>query len=162
MRNDVGIWIDHKKAVVVSLSGGPFKVDTIDSNAEGRHRWSARYHGANAGSPQESAREKTLEEKRRQHLLRYYRALIGKIRKSCHIYILGPGEAKLELEKEIRKSKELAPRIAAVETADKMPETQIVLKVKEFYRKLEERVSAPSGSKARRTVFAPVGATHSV
>ena len=49
------------------------------------------------------------------------------------ILIFGPGEAKIELEREIKKSKVLASRIVGVETTDKMTERQIKAREKEFF-----------------------------
>jgi hypothetical protein len=49
------------------------------------------------------------------------------------VLIFGPGEAKLELENEIRKSKELARKLVGVETADKMTERQIAAKVRRYF-----------------------------
>ena len=50
------------------------------------------------------------------------------------ILIFGPGEAKIELEKELKKSKELSLKIVGVEPADKMTEKQIAAKVKKVFR----------------------------
>ena len=47
--------------------------------------------------------------------------------------IFGPGEAKLELEKELRKLKELATKVVAVEAADKMTEREIAAKVRRYF-----------------------------
>ena len=143
MKNQVGIWIDHEQAIVVSLVDGLCSVTCVKSNVEGHHKWSGRLHGAKSESPQGVTREKTVEERRRQHLHRYYGELVDRIRGASHIFIFGPGEAKLEFEKEIRKSKELGRRVAAVETADKMPETRITAKVRAFYEELQERQSHP-------------------
>jgi len=46
---------------------------------------------------------------------------------------MGPGEAKLELKKEIEKSKALIPKIVGVQTSDKMTNNQIAAKVKSYF-----------------------------
>ena len=61
--------------------------------------------------------------------------VIKAIGKAENIYIFGPGEAKLELSKEIKKIKGQHHRIAAVEVSDRLTENQIVAKVKSFYAK---------------------------
>ena len=48
-------------------------------------------------------------------------------------YIVGPGEAKIELRKEIEKRKEFASKKLHVETADKMTEKQIKARVRQFF-----------------------------
>jgi len=57
----------------------------------------------------------------------------GRLRDAERILICGPGEAKFELEKEIKKSKELSARIVGIKPADKMTERQILAKVKVFF-----------------------------
>jgi hypothetical protein len=47
---------------------------------------------------------------------------------------MGPGEAKIELEKAIKKNKDLRRRILKVETAAKMTRNQMVAYVKNFYK----------------------------
>ena len=47
--------------------------------------------------------------------------------------IFGPGEAKLELEKELNESKELRAKVVSVEAADKMTERQIAAKVRRYF-----------------------------
>jgi hypothetical protein len=54
------------------------------------------------------------------------------VRNAESLVILGPGEAKGELRKRLVKNK-LGGRVAAVETADKMTDRQIVAKVREYF-----------------------------
>jgi hypothetical protein len=48
------------------------------------------------------------------------------------LFILGPGEAKGELKKRL-EAKGLGARVAAIETADKMIDSQIAEKVRKFF-----------------------------
>mgnify|MGYP002477277600 CR=1 FL=1 len=47
--------------------------------------------------------------------------------------IIGPGEAKIELKKEMEKSKELSRKISKVEPADKLTERQLAARVKDYF-----------------------------
>jgi hypothetical protein len=47
---------------------------------------------------------------------------------------MGPGEAKIEFEKAIKKNKEMQRRILKVETAAKMTKNQMIAYVKNFYK----------------------------
>jgi hypothetical protein len=51
------------------------------------------------------------------------------------IYIFGPGEAKIELKKEIEKNNVFLDKISDIETTDKLTEPQIVAKVKKYFEK---------------------------
>jgi hypothetical protein len=54
------------------------------------------------------------------------------LREATAILILGPGEAKLELNKRFEQ-KNLGDRIIGVEAADKMTKPQIAAKAREFF-----------------------------
>jgi len=124
MNDKVGIWIDHKKAVVVSASGDRVTATTLESDV-GPH---ARYSG-----PQDAGGEKKYEERHGQHLDRYYDEVIRQLGQPEALLIFGPGEAKLQLKERLSRSKALAERIVGIETTDKLTDPQIVAKVKAHY-----------------------------
>ena len=70
MNNKVGIWIDHKKAVIVSASGDRVTAKTLESDV-GPH---TRYSG-----PEDGGGEKKYEERHGQHLDRYYDEIISQL-----------------------------------------------------------------------------------
>ncbi len=47
---------------------------------------------------------------------------------------MGPGEAKIEFEKAIRKTKAMQNRVLKVEAADKMTKNQMIAYVRKFYK----------------------------
>jgi hypothetical protein len=121
MNHNVGIWIDHKKAVIVSASADGVTAKTLESDV-GSH---ARYSG-----PQDGGGEKKYEERYGQHLDRYYHEVISEL---GQVLIFGPGEAKLQLKQRLSRSKVVAERIVGIETTDKLTDLEIVGKVKEHY-----------------------------
>jgi stalled ribosome rescue protein Dom34 len=62
----------------------------------------------------------------------YYDAVISALRDCESIILFGPGEAKGELHKRLKKAK-LGARVLAVETSDKMTDPQILAKVRAHY-----------------------------
>jgi hypothetical protein len=124
MDHNVGIWIDHKKAVIVSASADRVSAKTLESDV-GPH---ARYSG-----PQDAGAEKKYEERHGQQLDRYYDEAISQLGQPEAVLIFGPGEAKLQLQERLSRSKALAERIVGIETTDKLTDPQIVAKVKEHY-----------------------------
>ena len=133
MSECVGIWIDHEKAYIVSIEHSREHTVCIESNVEGHSRLSGGSRSSTIYGPQEVASERKIEEKRKHHLQRYYRNVIRAIKEGERILIFGPGEAKIELERAIKKTKGLYSRIDRVEPADKMTERQIVARVREFF-----------------------------
>jgi hypothetical protein len=124
MSHQVGIWIDHRKAVIVSASAGQVTAKTVESEV-GPH---PRYSGS-----QEGGGEKKYEERRDLHLDRYYDEVITQLGQPDALLLFGPGEAKLQLRDRLGRSKMFSASIVAVESTDKLTDPQIVARVKEHY-----------------------------
>ena len=133
MKKYAGIWIDHEKAFVVLIHGEKAALHRIESNVEGRIRLSGGSRSRTSYGPQDVASETKIDRRRKHHLQDYYQKVIHGLVDADKIMVLGPGEAKAELAKEIRNSKELAAKIVSIERADKMTREQIIAKVKEFF-----------------------------
>jgi hypothetical protein len=133
MNRKVGIWIDHKKAVIVSASDGRVTAKTLKSEV-GRHtRYSARAGYPTPDGPQDGRGEKKYEERYDQRLDQYYDEVIRQLGQPEALLIFGPGEAKLQLDARLSRSKALSERVVGVETTDKLTDPQIVAKVKAHY-----------------------------
>jgi hypothetical protein len=132
MNKNVGIWLDHKQAYIVSLMGEEEHVHKIESNADSHYRIKGGTRSKIA--PGEISSERRIEERHKHQLHHYYQQIISEIKDAQKIYILGPGEARLELKKELQNSKELFGRISGIEAFDKMTENQIVARVKEYFK----------------------------
>jgi hypothetical protein len=125
MKRQVGVWINHRKAVIVSISAEGEETKLITSKLERPARPPGSAH-SKAGYQPEDQRDRQVV----GHLNRYYDEVISFIREAESILILGPGEAKEELQKRI-ESKKLHGRIVGIETVDKMTDAQIVARVRE-------------------------------
>ncbi|MGD9416844.1 MAG: hypothetical protein PVJ18_17950, partial [Desulfobacterales bacterium] len=86
--------------------------------------------------PQQVAVDGKQEARIKHQLRQYYQEIIRKIQDADQILILGPGEAKTEIKKELEKSKELALKKVTVEPADKMTERQIAARIRRFFTKV--------------------------
>jgi len=132
MKKAVGLWIDHKKAVIVSDIKGGGEVVTIESNMEKHVRYKEGARPKTAYGAQHSPAEDVQDRKYNEHLNKYYSRIITQIRKADSIFIMGPGEAKHELEKRLIHE-ELNRRIVGIETVDKMTDRQIAAKVRKYF-----------------------------
>ena len=133
MKTTAGLWIDHRKAVIVLISGTEEKVVEIQSNVE---KQPGRLAGLRSTTPFEAQQVPADDRRDREfmgHLNHFYSEVMAALRGADSILILGPGEAKGELKKQLDHN-QLGRRILAVETADKMTERQIVAKVCEYFR----------------------------
>ncbi|MGD8671173.1 MAG: hypothetical protein PVF31_13855, partial [Desulfobacterales bacterium] len=86
--------------------------------------------------PQQVAVDGKQEARIKRQLRQYYQEIIRKIQDADQILILGPGEAKTEIKKEIQKSSGLVVKRISVEPADKMTERQIAARIRRFFTKV--------------------------
>jgi stalled ribosome rescue protein Dom34 len=132
MKTRVGLWIDHKKAVIVSVTDKGEEIALIISRGEKQFRRSGdsplKGDYESQQIPADDLRQRTVTE----HLKLYYHAVVAAIGDAESILIFGPGEAKGELKKYLKR-KNLGGRIAGIETVDKMTDHQIVAKVREHF-----------------------------
>lgn len=132
MTTKVGLWIDHRKAIIVVISDKGEQIGLVISKVEKQLRRSGDsplkgpYEAARV--PADDSRQKALT----GHLNRYYDAVIAGIGDAESILIIGPGEAKGELKKRLAKTK-LRGRITSVETVDKLTKRQIAAKVRRHF-----------------------------
>ena len=125
MKSEIGLWIDHRQAVIVVVTDAGEETKHIISNMEKHVRFSS---GSSEDGSQEDVRDRQFE----NHLNSYYDEVVAVIRDADSIQIFGPGEAKGELEKRL-EHEGLKAHILPVETVDKMTEHQISAKVRERF-----------------------------
>jgi hypothetical protein len=126
MKKQVGLWIDHRKAVIVTITEDGEELKKITSNME-KH---VRFTGGTAS--EDGSTEDVRDRQFGNHLNAYYDQVIAEIRGAESIHIFGPGEAKGELEKRL-EHEGLKERVLAIETVDKMTDRQIAAKVREHF-----------------------------
>ena len=131
MPRNVGIWIDHTKAVIVFVSADRVTAKTVESDVGPHARYSGRAPYPTPGGPKAGRGEKKYEARYGQHLDRYYDEVISQLGQPEALLIFGPGEAKLQLKERLSRSKE-QPSVE-IETTDELTEPQIVAKVKDHY-----------------------------
>lgn len=129
----VGLWIDHRKAVIVNISMEGVKTQEIESGVETQP---GRIDGARSTMPYESQfvpADDHLERVKNKHLNDYYDEIIAVISQADTIQIFGPGEAKGELKKRLEHAK-FGGTITELEAVDKMTDRQIAAKVREHFQ----------------------------
>jgi hypothetical protein len=126
MKKVVGLWIDHKKAVIFSLANEGAEIKRISSELKKNIRFS--------GGVQKESVEENGDKRLTGNLDNYYDEVLSYIRDAESILIFGPGEAKGELKKRL-ENMELHGHIVGIETADKMTDNQIVTKVRQRFLK---------------------------
>ena len=124
MKRKVGLWIDHRKAVIVSLTGDHEKIISITSEMEKHVRFS--------GGAQKDTEEDSRDRRFTNHLNKYYDEVMNVISDADSVLVFGPGEAKVELKNLFESNKSVKCEVD-IDTTDKMTEHQIAAKVREHF-----------------------------
>lgn len=133
MKKQTGLWIDHRESIIVVVTDVGEETQRIESGIEKHVRFS--------GKAQDISKE-DMQDRRYMGLLnKYYDAVIASLRDAESILVLGPGEAKVELEKRL-ESEGLRDRIVGVETVDKMTDRQIAAKIRQRFQKVSQPIRA--------------------
>ena len=129
MKTRIGIWIDHREAVVATITWRGETMQVIPSHAE-RHPGRADDTNGRVGhdlfkGPQDDSRDRAYKE----HLRHFYDEVIEVARAADSIVIMGPGEAKTELRHRMEE-KHLGGRIRGFEATGKMTGPQVLARVR--------------------------------
>ncbi|TDD78095.1 hypothetical protein [Flavobacterium caseinilyticum] len=134
MKRQTGIWIDTSKAIIVTLEGGKEeKISEIDSAIENsvyhdkegnKGTFSGGHHGNS---------ESKFENRKKEQIDFFIKEVLAYVKGADELFVFGPAETKIRLEKKIQDEKLFVNKLKAVETADKMTVNEIVAKVKKFY-----------------------------
>jgi len=132
MKKEVGLWIDHRQAVIVIKLDQEEKIKRITSNMEKHVRYSGSSHAGGASESHNDTSEDNRDRRFDDQLSRYYDEVISYLRDAEAILIFGPGKAKDELKKQL-ESEVHGERIVGIETTDKMTDGQIAAKVRDYF-----------------------------
>ena len=127
MTKQAGVWMDHRRAILVFTDSEGERTERTESGAE-KHE---RVAGLSAeDAPEGDHRDRHFAD----HLEKYYDELIRRLGAADSIFVFGPGEAKDEFQKRM-VTRGFGARIAAVETADRMTEPQMAARARGYFRK---------------------------
>ena len=126
MATKAGVWIDHKQATVVLIADAGQEIRKIVSGDEKpvRHMGRSKKKFIPSDFIAEDRRERKVAAERK----RYFDEVLASIRGATSLLILGPGEAKGELNKHIQ-SKKLRGVSVELQTSDSITDRQLAAKV---------------------------------
>ena len=132
MNNQLGLWIDHQKAVIVSMTETGEKIQEIRSEVETQPRRSGDSPLKGDYEPLQVPADDSHQKFLTQNLNIYYDEVIDHLRDAKSIFIFGPSSAKNELKERLSRNN-LGVKVVGVETSDSMTNLQIAAKVREFF-----------------------------
>jgi hypothetical protein len=132
MKRGVGVWIDHRKAVIVVVTDEGEEVGLTISRIDRQLR-------RPGDAPLQGRSESRLvladdirQRKTTEQANVYFDAVIACMGDADSILLFGPGEVKVELRERIEKRR-LRGRVEAVETVDKMTDREIAATVRQYF-----------------------------
>ena len=134
MKTKAGLWIDHRRAVVVVVTDMGEDIKQIMSNAEKQLRRTGSTPLQGNFDPQHVPSDDSRQRIFTAELNSFYDEVIACISDAETILIFGPGVAKDELKKRL-DGKNLGDRVAGIETVDNMTDPQIAAKVRSYFTK---------------------------
>ena len=151
MTTKAGVWIDHKKAIVVLFTDAGPVIKKIAFDVGQSVRPAGTSRTKKQYTPDDFVAEDTLERKVENVRKLYFDDVIAAIRGADALLILGPGEAKGEFSKHI-KTKKIRGVAVELETADKMTDRQVAAKVKQHFTTIPAKKSVAPKKTAKKKV----------
>lgn len=127
MKKEVGLWIDHRQAVIVTLIGQEQEIKRITSDIETYVR------DSRSGDDSREDKRYTQDKGFDDHLSKYYGEVIAYLRNADSMLLFGPGVAKSEFQKQLEEQA-LGERICGIETTDSMTAGQVATKVRKYFQ----------------------------
>jgi len=124
MKTIAGLWIDHRKANVVILSDKGENTCQILSNVDKQLRRTNGQPSTDAFEPLLVKADDRQLRKNTQHLKEFYEKVLSCIGSAESVMIFGPGEAKKEFRK-LMKKQDRHNREVVMKSMDKMTDNQI-------------------------------------
>ena len=130
MATKIGLWLDERQAVIVSITNMSAKITKVKSTIKDEIFTVNPVSGDSRAKLDPAAAHRN-KIKIKEALDHYYDGIIDNIWDAREMFIFGTGEAKYELKNRLEKS-DLARRIVVIEDKDKMDDYQIMDKAYQY------------------------------
>ena len=117
----VGLWLDHKKAVVVKL----------DKNKETTEKKFSKLSPLDKTRHISRVAPKKHEERREHIISKFYNDVLKMIRTTDKVFLMGPGIAKKEFKIFLKQQRFLGK--VQMSNADKMTDRQVAAQTRDFF-----------------------------
>ncbi len=133
MKNQIGIWVDTKKAVIISLKENETSIKTLESAIEHRERFAGEKNQMGRFGEQSFEQEKHKDNKFKNQERLFLKEILSEIGGVDSIVLFGPAYVKNHLEKEIKSHRDISNKLVGVVTTDNMTKNQMSEWVNNYY-----------------------------
>lgn len=132
MATNAGVWIDHRKAILVRMTDSGEEIREISSHVDKAYQPPAGPRAKQPGRPSGFVAEDVQEHKLMSQLNVFYDEVLTSLQGADSLLILGPGEAKGEFHKRL-KSQKFPGHSVEVATTDQLTDPQIAAHVRQHF-----------------------------
>ena len=130
----IGVWMDMRRAYILTIEGQNEKAKKVDSNIE-----TFKIHGGSGtrlkGGPQDVVQDSKYLEREKHQFKEYSKEIIKEISDGDIIVIFGPAEAGMRFNKLLLKeNKNIGKKVAEVLKADSMTDNQLSALIRDYYK----------------------------
>lgn len=133
MNKKIGVWLDSKSAIILSISANEEKIYKVNSNVESRVRYNGESKTYTRMGKLHIDPEKNKEERKLHQFKNYFNEIRNYMHDASEIYITGPAQAKIMFKRELQNDKRLFDKISAIESSDSMTEKMIAAKIRKYF-----------------------------
>jgi len=128
-----GIWLDQKEASIITLADDSFQKKTIYSDIETRERFEGEKKQFGRFGDQYLNNEQSKSNRISEQTNRYLNAILSELKNTDELFLFGPAQTKVKLEKAILNNPDLSSKLKEILNAEKMSENQKVAYVKKYF-----------------------------
>lgn len=133
MKKKIGIWLDKRQAVLVSLQESGEQIRMVASNLDFAHPKGGSRSKTRWG-PQDVIKEKSFMEKEKNQLRDYFHQLAKAVKKADKIAIYGPGSTAAKFRETLQRDfPTIADAIDHMGRADSMTKKQFAALVRNHF-----------------------------
>ena len=133
MKN-IGVWIDKRKAHIVTLDEQKEQLRTINSGIDDYHP-SGGSGTRFKGGPQDVVQDSKYMEREKHQLKDYFKKIALVLEDGDKIVIYGPAETNQKFRKELEENYSVInQKISEVKKADNMTDNQVIALVKNYFK----------------------------
>lgn len=133
MQRQAGVWIDHRKAVVVVLEDGEPRVKTVESHTEKPTKTSGGSHQKEPWGHQDVVAEDHRKHDYQRELGHYYQAVAAELASADKLLILGSGQAHKEFRHYLEDKQHYRGTIREDRPAMAMADEEVIEEVRRFF-----------------------------
>jgi hypothetical protein len=134
IKNRYAIWIDHRKAIMLCADAeGNLTEEDMISPVGHRERFTGEETNKTTSFGHVVTNESHRQHKEENDFHGFLKDIVSKLKRPEGLLILGPGDARHELQNEVEKEKSLHGLVLENRPADKMNEFELTAAMKEYF-----------------------------